>query len=537
MRDATRTSARHTIAAAGLALALLAAGCSSDGDEAGDPGPTTSAASSSTTSTSVPVPPIAILGDGCGWEVPDDVPAGTTITCATISVPADRSDPDSEMIDLAVAVIHREASGKPKPYPDGKKDAPPLLYLHGGPGGDVLGTAPVGLMNLDALDDRDLIAFDQRGSGRSTPSLNCPEKEEAVLDALGAPEPWAEELTANQAAVTACYERLTGDGINLDDYDTPASVADMESIRAAFDVDTWNLWGGSYGTRLGLAYAREHPEQVRSLVIDSVYPPNVGNVRRSQALPVEAVARLAEACAAQASCAAAHGDVGEKLDAAIAAFDEKPETLTGDVVLGDETVSRSFTLTGPDLLAGMFAALYDSDLIPSLPGVIASLAAGDRSIVSAFVSTGVPRLIDLTEGAFYSVECADSGRLFDAADGAAALVDPGKLALVALGTAETFCPQWPVEHVPAAFNDPVTVDVPTLVFGGTLDPITPYAESKAQAERMPDARFVSVPNGGHGVAGFDDCTKSARQGFWDDPAADLPDCVTDIEAVPFSTGG
>lgn len=519
MRDATRTSARHTIAAGLVALALLAAGCSSDGsDGAADPDPTT-------TTAPVATSPASFEEGECWWQLSADVPEGTAITCGTIDVPADHADPEGDQITLAVARIHRE--GAPA-------DAPPILYLHGGPGGDVLGTAPEGLLALDALDDRDLIAFDQRGSGRSTPSLNCPEKELAVLDALAAAEPWAEELAANREAVTACYERLTGDGIDLDDYDTPASVADMERIRAAFDVDTWNLWGGSYGTRLGLAYAREHPEQVRSLVIDSVYSPDVGSVERSQALPVDAVARLADACAAQASCAAAHGDVTAKLDQAIAAFDETPESLTGDVALGDETVSRSFTLTGPDVLAGMFAALYDSDLIPSLPGVIAALADGDRSIISAFVSTGVPRLVDLTEGAFYSVECADSGRLMDEAEGAAALVDPGKLALVALGTAETFCPDWPVEHVPDAFNEPVTADVPTLVFGGTLDPITPYAESEAQADRMPDARFVSVPNGGHGVAKFNDCTQDARTGFWDDPAADLPACAASIEATPFS---
>lgn len=526
MRDATRTSARHTIAAGLVALALLAAGCSSDGsDGAADPKPTTTAGGSSTTAADAVEEDATFVKGDCWWEVPAEVPDSTSITCGTIDVPADRTDPDTEMLTLAVARIHRD--GAPA-------DAQPLLYLHGGPGGDVLGTAPTGLMTNDALDDRDLITFDQRGSGRSTPSLNCPEKELAVLDALGAAKPWAEELTANRAAVKACYERLTGDGIDLNDYDTPASVADMESIRAAFDVDTWNLWGGSYGTRLGLAYAREHPEQVRSLVIDSVYSPDVGSVERSQALPVEAVDRLAKACAAQASCAAAHGDVSAKLDAAIAAFDQDPEELSGDVVLGDKTVSRSFALTGPDVLGGMFAALYDSDLIPSLPGVIASLAAGDRSIISAFVSTGVPRLVDLTEGAFYSVECADSGRLIDPADGAAALVDPGKLALVALGTAETFCPDWPVEHVASSFNDPVTADVPTLVFGGTLDPITPYTESKAQADRMPDARFVSVPNGGHGVAGFNDCTKAARRGFWDDPAAELPACASAIEGTPFS---
>lgn len=524
MRDASRTSARTSIAAGLVALALLAAGCSSDDGDAADDGPTTTAKGASTTTAVVDEDPTFVEAD-CWWELPDDVPVGTTVTCGTVDVPADRTDPDAATISLPVVRIHRAGASA---------DAPPLIYLHGGPGGDVLATAPAGLLALDALDDRDLIAFDQRGAGRATPSLNCPEKEEAVLDALGAARPWAEELVANRDAVAACWKRLADAGIDLDDYDTPASVADMESIRAAFDLDTWNLWGGSYGTRLGLAYAREHPDRVRSLVIDSVYSPDVGGVDRSQSLPTEAVSRLADACAAQPSCAAAHGDIALELQQAIAAFDADPEELTGDVQVGDETVTRDFALTGPDVLAGMFAALYDSDLIPSLPGVIAALATGDRSIIPAFVSTGVPRLIDLSEGAFYSVECADSGRLFDPADGAAALLDPGPLALVALGTAETFCPDWPVEHVPAAFNEPVTVDVPTLVFGGTLDPITPYAESKAQAERMPDARFVSVPNGGHGVGGFDDCTRSARQAFWDDPAADLPACTADIQATPFS---
>ena len=79
--------------------------------------------------------------------------------------------------------------------------------------------------------------------------------------------------------------------------------------------------------------------------------------------------------------------------------------------------------------------------------------------------------------------------------------------------------------------------MPTLVYGGTLDPITPFADSEAQAEASPGARFVAVPNGGHGVAAYDDCTKEARNTFWRDPTADLPACVEDIEAAPFVAGG
>jgi pimeloyl-ACP methyl ester carboxylesterase len=106
---------------------------------------------------------------------------------------------------------------------------------------------------------------------------------------------------------------------------------------------------------------------------------------------------------------------------------------------------------------------------------------------------------------------------------------------VTLGTAQAYCPQWKVDAVPASFNEPVAIDVPTLVFGGTLDPITPYENSQAQAALMPNARFVSVPRGGHGGLGFDACTISAANAFWADPAAELPACVGELEPLAFST--
>ena len=113
--------------------------------------------------------------------------------------------------------------------------------------------------------------------------------------------------------------------------------------------------------------------------------------------------------------------------------------------------------------------------------------------------------------------------------------DPGRNALYALGTAEPYCAAWNVPYVPAAFQQTVTADVPTLVVGGTLDPITPFAESKAQADRMPNAKFLVVPGAGHGDVATDDCTRSARDRFWDDPTASLPTCVASLEAPAFAT--
>ena len=51
---------------------------------------------------------------------------------------------------------------------------------------------------------------------------------------------------------------------------------------------------------------------------------------------------------------------------------------------------------------------------------------------------------------------------------------------------------------------------------------------------MPDARYVEVPNGGHSVATFDDCTKQARAEFWTDPSSDLPGCVGELAPRPFT---
>jgi pimeloyl-ACP methyl ester carboxylesterase len=470
--------------------------------------------------------PPAFVPQECWWPIPGTLPAGTTITCGTLEVPADPADAGDGTVTLAIARVHRDGANA---------SAPPILVLHGGPGGEALGTAPAGLAALDAVAAVDLIAFDQRGSGRSLPSLECPEKEEAILETLSKARKWQAELRKNRSAAKKCRKRLVKAGVDLDDFDTPASIADMEAIREALGVETWNVFGGSYGTRLALAYARAHPSRVRSLVLDSVYPPEVGDVEHWSTLPQRAIDGLVEACAADAACNAAYPDLGALIEQATASFDADPEELEGTFEHEGQSITRSLVLTGADVRGALFSALYQTGLIPLLPGVIAALAEGNRSIVPIFVSMGVPQILALSEGAYYSIDCADSQRLFDKREAKRAMRGAGPHGLVTLGTAQAYCPQWKVESVPESFNEPVAVDVPTLVYGGTLDPITPYESSEAQAARMPNARFVSVPRGGHGGLGFDACTISAANAFWADPSAELPACVGELEPVAFST--
>jgi proline iminopeptidase len=112
--------------------------------------------------------------------------------------------------------LHVEQSGNP--------DGVPVVFLHGGPGSP---WSPHTRRFFDPSHYR-LIAFDQRGSWRSTP--------------LG----------------------------ELRDNTTPHLIADIEHLRALFDIERWIVFGGSWGSALGLAYGEAHPERCMALVLRGI---------------------------------------------------------------------------------------------------------------------------------------------------------------------------------------------------------------------------------------------------------------------------
>lgn len=104
-------------------------------------------------------------------------PAGQEPQCGYLIVPEDRSNPDGNTIQVAVAVFK---STNPNPPGDA------MIYLDGGPGGGTLENISLSFDSLFApyLADRDVIAFDQRGVGLSQPTLDCPELTDMTYDLL-----------------------------------------------------------------------------------------------------------------------------------------------------------------------------------------------------------------------------------------------------------------------------------------------------------------------------------------------------------------
>lgn len=191
---------------------------------------------------------------------PDDV------TCGTVTVAESRSERSEATIELAVAVYQATAD---------EAASDPLVYLGGGPGGAAIASSEW-LMDdrivRRLLRDRDIVFIDQRGTGYSDPALQCPELDEDLATAAMLPSGDEAQLEADLAAFRSCRGRLVADGIDLASYNTIENASDIPEVLQSLGYREWNLYGVSYGSKLAQAIMHDHPEGIRSVILDSPVP-------------------------------------------------------------------------------------------------------------------------------------------------------------------------------------------------------------------------------------------------------------------------
>jgi pimeloyl-ACP methyl ester carboxylesterase len=227
--------------------------------------PTASPTNAGPTIVPTPLPTVPYVPTFKVDQCKFDHPVGVTVSCGYLTVPEDRTDPASPTIQIAVAVFH---STNPNPTPD------PVIFLQGGPGGEAIMTSVSAYDILIApfLDKRDYIAFDQRGTGLTKPAINCPELETVSRQDMFGQIPASSRNMIYTNAFRSCHGMLTVSGIGLNDFNTIASADDLKDMVVALGYDKVNLYSASYGTRLALVTMRNHPEILRSVVLDSVVP-------------------------------------------------------------------------------------------------------------------------------------------------------------------------------------------------------------------------------------------------------------------------
>jgi len=193
-----------------------------------------------------------------------DGPKGEKVEGArgTLTVPENRNNPNSRLIDLTFAKFNTTS----------KNPGPPVIYLAGGPGGSGIAAArgtrfPL-FMAMREIGD--VIAFDQRGTGASGANTNCTEKFTFPPD-----QPLTREKTLElyRALGKACHDRLLASGIDLLGYNTNENADDIDDLRKALGAQKVSLWGISYGTHLAIATLRRHEANIERVILAGIEGP------------------------------------------------------------------------------------------------------------------------------------------------------------------------------------------------------------------------------------------------------------------------
>ncbi len=424
----------------------------------------------------------------------------TSFGCSHLTVPLDPSGTMPGTITLAIR-RHLAPVGNAKSA---------VIALAGGPGQAALPFAEDFLEILGPVAaTRDLIVFDQRGTGLSHP-LSCHGFERTgAYGSVG-------------ALVGACAGQI---GPERAFYTTPDTVADIEAIRRAGGYEKLVLYGTSYGTKVALEYAQEHPEHVEALVLDSTLQPNGPEPLNQPTFA--AIPRILRQLCAYRGCAGITANPVANLARLLARMRRGP--VQGRLIDG-QGHAQTVRMSPEELFGILLAGDLDPILRAEFIAAVRAAAGGDDASLARLVAraTGGERdeqHEDVDIPLYYATTCEEQDFPWSrAADPAARLAQarayarslPGRVFApftaanaVAFGDASA-CAYWSnATPAPPVVSGPLP-DVPTLILSGADDLRTPTSGARAVAAQIPDAHLIVVPNTGHSVLGTEP-TACARE--------------------------
>jgi len=421
-----------------------------------------------------------------------------TAQCGTVSVPVDYAKPDGAQAHLAVIKV--PATG----------DRIGVLMINpGGPGASAVDTVAGMALSLQGTDITrrfDLVGFDPRGVGHSTPQIRC--RSDAEFDAFRR-EPLTDYSPAGVAHIEQVYARLAQGCIDhtgqefLAGVGTASGVTDMDVVRAALGENQINYLGYSYGTELGARYAERYGDRVRAMVLDGAVDPSSDPL-------ADTVQQLAGFQAAFDDYAA---DCARSTDCPLGQdptqFVTRYHQLVDPLVQQPGWTSDPRGLSYQDAITGTADALYTQRYWPFLTSGLLGLQrgtdAGDLLLLADdYQKRDASGHYANQQDAFTAIRCVDAPYPTDPAvwaenDRRARQAAP----FMAYGGFTGFAPRdvcamWPVP--PTSAPHPATSPGPgkVVVVSTTHDPATPY-QAGVELARQLDASLITFDGTQHTV--------------------------------------
>ncbi len=430
--------------------------------------------------------------------------------CGHLTVPLDPSGVTPGTITLAVR-RHRAPVGNPSSA---------VVALAGGPGQAAIPFAESFTAALGSiLSTRDLIVFDQRGTGLSHP-LSC----------HGFEHPGAAHSVAQ--LIATCAKQI---GPSRGFYTTPDSVADIEAIRVAGGYEKLVLYGTSYGTKVALQYAQDHPEHVEALILDSVVTPNGPDPFDLSTLA--AVPRILRQLCAFHGCRHITANPVEDLARLVQRMRRGP--VRGRVIDGHghpHTVRISSNELLEILLAGDFDPILRAEFIAAVRDAVDGDSAALARLIARAEGGGESETSEAIDvPLYYATTCEEEAFPWSRAASPGARIAQATAQIDALATSSTApftpanalalsgvreCAFWPFATPAPPVDDAPLPNVPTLILSGADDLRTPTSGARAIAAQIPDAHLLVAPNTGHSVLSTEStpCAREALRAQFADKA-------------------
>ena len=481
-----------------------------------------SGGSTGSTGASVPKGLESFYHQDLTWTDCTDDATGTAFQCATVTVPLDYDNPQGQTITVALKKLPSTSSS-----PQGS------VFLNpGGPGGSGISVIESNAELYksgdlsEVLANYDVIGFDPRGVGQSTP-ITCwtPEDVQAILAGQAevpfsplTPGSAADIVTQGSREAAACEEHTEVPEI-LDHADTRSVARDMDVMRALVGDKDLNYLGYSYGTYLGAVYTELFPDNIGRVVLDSAMDPTMARQD-----PMEGDAAAGEQ-SLRTYIESQQGQAGFPLsgttDAAVAqlatfldGLDADPLTVSGsgtplNRAKAVDAISKLVT-TSPDkwplLTEGLTQAMNAHD-------GSALKANADAVSGNSAPPTTEKQVVEQLQGlkVFSANRCLDFPDAGNESSWDAALASyhhdyPVFHSL--LPQYDAFCHGWGHTSRTEAVDVDVEATNPMLVIGILHDPQTPYPWSKALVSKIRNSHLLSVDMYGHGATGSNACTSA-----------------------------
>jgi pimeloyl-ACP methyl ester carboxylesterase len=430
----------------------------------------------------------------------DDVSDTSKLSCGSIQVPENHDNPSGRQISIAYVILNSEGSNNTE-YP--------MIHFTGGPGGQALRNIDNALNN-PILATRDIIRFDQRGIGKSSP---LPDLTTKIYNLFPEDLTSEEERERIGALVRELRQTCDKEGIEIEMYNTFQNARDVGLLMDHLGYEKYNLRGGSYGTRIARVVADFFPERIHTAIYDSPAPHRNDYLLTRLEDYSASLRKVFDYCQCTPECREQYPNLEATYFEVLNRLSRNPVEAEFD--------GKPFVLNVQDAIFFLRYELYKSRSLSLAPRFIEALRTGDLDWINEVIDSR-----GKTTSNYAMFLACENYEEYDhgvTADVVAQKYEELELLPYELPiftslylTSSDFLKSQATEEM----KEYKLSDIPSLIFINQFDPVTPPENAAIFQSKMTNSRAFIIDAGGHG-GGDMECKRKIMDAFMTSPDAEL----------------